>query len=74
MLRDQKRLQVLEDEAGEVEQRFATQAPIPKPPFWGGYRVEPEEIEFWHAQPSRMHERLRFRRQGDHWVSELLSP
>lgn len=58
----------------ELEERFAGQEDIPKPPFWGGYRIEPEAVEFWHAQPSRTHERLLFRREGGAWVAELLSP
>jgi pyridoxamine 5'-phosphate oxidase len=56
----------------ELEQLFGDE--IPPPDFWGGYRLEPETVEFWQGRPDRLHDRLRFRRDGDHWVVERLSP
>ncbi|MBA9003381.1 MULTISPECIES: pyridoxamine 5'-phosphate oxidase [Thermomonospora] len=50
---------------------------VPKPPFWGGYLVVPEEIEFWQGRPDRMHDRIRYRRspgERDGWVVERLCP
>jgi len=47
---------------------------VPLPPFWGGYRVEPEAIELWQHRESRLHDRLRYRRHGDVWVLERLAP
>jgi len=47
---------------------------IPRPPHWTGFRLAPEEIEFWLDRPNRLHERRRFTRMGDAWTSTLLYP
>jgi pyridoxamine 5'-phosphate oxidase len=47
---------------------------LPRPPHWGGYRVIPHEIEFWQGRADRLHDRLRYRRKGDTWTIERLSP
>ena len=58
----------------ETEARFPTDD-IPLPPFWGGYRVEPVELELWQGRANRLHDRLRYRRGDDgEWMIERLAP
>ena len=74
--------EVLTTRLAELEERFDAEVPVPD--FWGGLRVVPSSVEFWQGRPSRLHDRLRFRRadgdwaDGDRadgdWIVERLSP
>jgi pyridoxamine 5'-phosphate oxidase len=47
---------------------------IPRPPYWSGFRLKPQTIEFWHDRPFRLHDRVVFSRQGDRWARTRLYP
>jgi len=65
--------QVLEDRMAQIEKEYQGKD-VPRPDYWGGYRVLPESIEFWQGQPNRLHDRLRYRRGKDGWILERLAP
>ena len=65
---------VLEARLAEATERFAGK-PIPLPPYWGGFRVIPDAIEFWQGRPNRLHDRFRYARQPDgSWSLHRLAP
>jgi pyridoxamine 5'-phosphate oxidase len=64
---------VLEQAVAAVALRFPL-GTVPRPPYWSGYRVTPEVIEFWHQRPFRHHDRQRFTREGEGWRHEWLFP
>jgi pyridoxamine 5'-phosphate oxidase len=58
-----------------VADRFPPGTDVPPPPHWGGLRVEPESVEFWQGRGSRLHDRLRYRRDDEGvWIIERLAP
>ena len=63
----------IEERWQSVSQRFAD-GDVPLPPHWGGYRVMPDEIEFWQGRPNRLHDRLRYERTSSGWTISRLSP
>ena len=57
-----------------MAERWPQEAEVPLPEFWGGYRLAPATFEFWHGRANRLHDRIRYRRDGDAWVMERLAP
>jgi len=58
----------------QFEKKFSDQKNVPRPPHWSGWRLLPEEIEFWLDGEGRIHERLNYRKKNGNWVKELLYP
>ena len=64
--------QVLESALEQARQRYGDKPP--RPPHWGGYRVVPQRLEFWQGRADRLHDRLRYTREGSSWKIERLAP
>jgi pyridoxamine 5'-phosphate oxidase len=64
----------LERRAAEIELRFASEASVPLPPFWGGYRIVATTIEFWQGRPGRLHDRVQYVLGPDGWTRQRLAP
>jgi pyridoxamine 5'-phosphate oxidase len=67
------------DSRGTLEERLRTVVDmypdvVPRPPFWGGYRVLPQRVEFWQGRPSRLHDRICYRAGSSAWTLERLAP
>jgi len=65
--------EALREELARTSARFEGQ-PVPRPPVWGGFRVRPQRIEFWHAGEHRLHDRVLYTRAGEGWTVERLFP
>ena len=66
--------EVLEERLTELMNEFADTENIPLPPYWGGYCLAPNTIEFWQGRINRLHDRFRYSRIHDDWKIERLSP
>jgi pyridoxamine 5'-phosphate oxidase len=64
---------ILEERVKALEAEYGGRE-IPRPPFWGGYRVEPDTIEFWQGRENRLHDRLVYGRIGGGWKMQRLQP
>ena len=65
---------VLEAAAADAEARWADGEDVPRPPFWGGFRLVPDTVELWLHRDDRLHDRVQYRRAGDGWTVERLQP
>jgi pyridoxamine 5'-phosphate oxidase len=66
--------EILEKRVKEIEKRFEGIDKLPKPNQWGGYTVDPLEIEFWQGRPSRLHDRILFTKIENRWEIHRLAP
>lgn len=64
----------LEERFRHLQEQFASADSIPRPPFWGGYRLIPHTVEFWQGRPNRLHDRIRYQLQPAGWLRERLAP
>ena len=62
------------DKIKEFEKKYPDQKNVPRPPHWSGWRVEPDNIEFWLEIKNRIHERLNYRKKNGEWLREILYP
>jgi pyridoxamine 5'-phosphate oxidase len=65
--------EALEEKYRALEREYEGRA-VPRPPFWGGYRLLPSLLEFWYGRPDRLHDRILYTREGDGWRIERLYP
>jgi pyridoxamine 5'-phosphate oxidase len=63
----------LERQVGELDERLPREN-VPRPPFWSGFRVIPDRIEFWEGRENRLHRRVRYTKRGSSWTVETLAP
>lgn len=67
--------ETLDNKASEIASQFGDESqPVPRPPHWGGFRLLPDQIEFWQGRPSRLHDRLVYSKEGTDWTLERLCP
>jgi pyridoxamine 5'-phosphate oxidase len=66
-------LAVLDREVVELDEKYRDR-PVPRPPFWGGFRLDPDRWEFWSGREHRLHERVVFVKSEGEWIRSLLGP
>ena len=64
----------LKEAVAALEEQYAGTDKLPLPDNWGGYRLIPDNVEFWQGRSSRLHDRIRYRLEGDAWLRERLAP
>lgn len=64
---------VLEDKFAELNKKYPDNN-VPRPPYWGGYLLKPNYIEFWQGRMSRLHDRIVYKQEGNNWIIQRLAP
>ena len=67
------RRETLETRVHDFDKRFEGRE-VPRPPYWSGFHLQPERVEFWHGRAYRLHDRTLYQWQDGHWVSGKLYP
>lgn len=65
---------VLENRSAQLQEQYAGADALPLPPFWGGYRLRPDRLEFWQGRESRLHDRIDYVLENGHWNIQRLAP
>jgi pyridoxamine 5'-phosphate oxidase len=65
--------EILEKRFNELRNKYP-EGDVPPPEFWGGYRVQPEAVEFWQGRPSRLHDRIKYTKKENEWEIVRLAP
>jgi pyridoxamine 5'-phosphate oxidase len=66
--------EILDEKLAFYNQKFESESVIPKPPYWGGYLLKPENLEFWQGRPNRLHDRILYSLANGNWNIDRLSP
>ncbi len=65
---------VLENRSAQLQEQYAGANALPLPPFWGGYLLRPDRLEFWQGRESRLHDRIDYVLENGHWNIQRLAP